>query len=323
MSGAVTLSPSLPAAIAVRDVAQRFGDVRALRDVTFKVPVGSICGLVGANGAGKTTTMKLIVTELRPSDGSVTVLGHDTSVDPRAVRACIGYMPDAAGLYEELNLVEYLGFFAAFHGIAPARRKLATETAMELAGVTKFATRRLGGLSKGERQRVLLARTVIHDPELFVLDEPADGLDPIGRVELRELLLLLHERGKTIFLSSHVLADLEMIATHVVLLAEGRVVFSGTRDRLLSRGGGLCSVHVECLHSGEEVAARVSLEDGVTVIAADERSVDFEMDGDPVKGAGMLRLLVEEGHPLTSFARRNQSLEEAYVRLSGDAGDAP
>ncbi len=289
-------------AIHLRDVEMRYGATRALRDVSLAIPPGSLCGLVGPNGAGKTTTMRIVVTDLVPTEGEVSVLGHALPREVEAVRPRIGYMPDSAGLYEELSLREYLDFFASFYGLGKAARPAAVAAAMELAGVARFADRRLTGLSKGERQRVMLSRALIHDPELMVLDEPADGLDPRGRVELREMLRLLNERGKTILVSSHILADLEEICTDLVFIDRGRVLFQGSRERLLEGGLQSARVRIETLEGAGEL----------------ETVLVVSLPPDPASACRLLRELVEAGVPVTSFARTTESLEDVYMRLTDE-----
>ena len=310
-------------AIRLRDVEMRFDGVRALRDVSFTVAPGSLCGLVGPNGAGKTTSLRLIATDLVPSDGTVEVLGFDARFGADDIRPRIGYMPDNAGLYEELTLDEYLGFFAAFYGIPRDRRSRRVQRTIELTGMGTLRGRRLRGLSKGERQRVLLARALVHDPQLLVLDEPADGLDPRGRVELRELLLLLHEQGKTILISSHILADLEQICTDLILIDKGRVAFAGGRERLTSSGLQRCRVRVEVQGEVGPLLEALAQESGVTLSDPDPDGVEIEIPTDPAFSTALLARLVESRIPVVSFSRSLDSLEQVYLRLTEEAPETP
>ena len=303
-------------AIWLRDVEMRYGATRALRDVNLAVPAGSLCGLVGPNGAGKTTTMRIVVTDLLPTEGQVIVLRHELPREAEAVRPRLGYMPDSAGLYEELSLREYLDFFASFYGLGKAARPAAVGAAMELAGVTRFADRRLTGLSKGERQRVMLSRALINDPELMVLDEPADGLDPRGRVELREMLKLLNERGKTILVSSHILADLEEICTHLVFIDRGKVLFQGSRERLLEGGLQSARVRIETLNASGDLETVLAGFPEARVEEELERGLVVSLPADPAVACRLLRQLVEADVPVSSFARTTESLEDVYMRLT-------
>jgi ABC-2 type transport system ATP-binding protein len=311
-SSSIQITP----AAEMREVEVRFGPVRALDGVSWRVPLGSLCGLIGPNGAGKTTAMRLLATDLVADRGEIEVLSHPLPRAAAAVRPRLGFMPDTVGLYEELTLVEYLEFFAAFYGLSPGRRRSAVEATLDLTGLQRLAKRRLTGLSKGERQRVSLARTLIHDPELLILDEPAEGLDPRARVELRELLLLLHERGKTILVSSHILAELEEICTHIVLIDRGRVLFQGSRRKLLADRLQRCTVRIESPDPAGPLIARLSTEPGVALSDEGGPAVTVEVPGDPRFAAELLARLVASGFRISSFARRTDSLESVYLRLT-------
>jgi ABC-2 type transport system ATP-binding protein len=272
--------------------------------------------LVGPNGAGKTTTLRIVAADLTPDHGEVEVLGNALPRDATRVRPQLGYMPDSAGLYEELTLAEYLQFFAAFYGLDRRARVGAAEVAMELAGTSELANRRLHGLSRGERQRVLLARTLIHDPELLVLDEPAAGLDPRGRVELRELLRLLNERGKTILISSHILVDLEDVCTHLVLIDCGRVVFEGPRERLIESGLQRCRIRIETLGEVSILQERLAGRPDLVLDEPRPGAIELDAPADPEFAKDLLRELVGAGIPICSFSRSTESLEDIYLRLT-------
>jgi ABC-2 type transport system ATP-binding protein len=311
-----SLSVQVAPAVVMRNVEVRFGTVRALDGVSLRVPLGGLCGLIGPNGAGKTTAMRLLATDIVGDGGEIEVLGHALPRQADAVRPRLGFMPDAVGLYEELTLVEYLDFFAAFYGLAAERRRTAVQATLELTGLGRLATRRLTGLSKGERQRVSLARTLIHDPEMLILDEPAEGLDPRARVELRELLLLLHERGKTILISSHILAELEEICTHVVLIDCGRVLFQGSRRKLLADRLQRCVVRIESPDPVGPLVERLSREPDIALAEETGTSVAVEVPGDPRFASELLARLVASGFRISSFARHTDSLETVYLRLT-------
>ena len=214
-------------AIVADGLLKRYGSVTALRDASFSVTAGTITGFVGRNGAGKTTSLKIVSTLLRADDGTCQVLGHDIRREPYAIRQRIGFLPDIFDLPATITLHEYLGIFSDLYGVPRGDREKRVATALQLTRTEELEKRRLQALSRGEVQRVGLARALIHNPDLLILDEPAAGLDPHARVELKELLRLLRERGKTIFLSSHVLADLEEICDDLVVIRNGTVIFSG------------------------------------------------------------------------------------------------
>jgi len=214
-------------AIRVRHLWHRFGKLDVLRDVSFDVAHGEIFGFIGPNGAGKTTTIRIMATLLEPISGRVEVDGFDVSVDPEAVRKIIGYMPDHAGVYERVTVREYLEFFADAYKVAPDANYSVVDAVMELTDLTKLESKLVATMSKGMKQRLQLARTLLHDPKVLILDEPASDLDPRARIEIRDLLVELRSMGKTIFLSSHILTELADVCTSVAILERGRLVVAG------------------------------------------------------------------------------------------------
>jgi len=217
--------------IRVRHLSHRFGDFDVLRDVSFEVGAGEIFGFIGPNGAGKTTTIRILTTLLEPTSGRIEVDGHDVTIDPEAVRRVLGYMPDHAGVYERVTVREYLEFFADAYHVSAAR----VEAVMALTDLGKLEAKFVATMSKGMKQRLQLARTLLHDPKVLILDEPASDLDPRARIEMRDLLLELRRMGKTILLSSHILTELSDICTSVAILERGSVVVSGPIGEIARR----------------------------------------------------------------------------------------
>jgi len=222
---------SVPA-IRVRHLWHRFGSIDVLRDVSFEVGQGEIFGFIGPNGAGKTTTIRIMATLLEPLSGKVEIDGIDVAVDPERVRRIIGYMPDHAGVYERITVREFLEFFAAAYAVPDPS---VVSTVIELTELGKLEDRLVAELSKGMKQRLQIARILLHDPKVLVLDEPASDLDPRARIEVRDLLLELKELGKTIFLSSHILTELSDICTSVGILERGGLVVSGPIAEIAER----------------------------------------------------------------------------------------
>ena len=217
-----------PPAIRVRHLWHRFGRFDVLRDVSFDVHAGEIFGFIGPNGAGKTTTIRVMATLLEPMAGRVEVDGFDVTIDPESVRKIIGYMPDHAGVYERVTVREYLEFFADAYRVPTAGTTYAVvDAVMELTDLTKLRDKLVVTMSKGMKQRLQLARTLLHDPKVLILDEPASDLDPRARIEIRDLLVELRAMGKTIFLSSHILTELADVCTSVAILERGRLVVAG------------------------------------------------------------------------------------------------
>ena len=232
---ALVAEPPKPA-IRVRHLWHRVGKNEVLRDVSFDVAEGEIFGLIGPNGAGKTTTIRIMATLLEPIAGKVEIDGFDVTVDPQQVRRVIGYMPDHAGVYERLTVREYLEFFADAYKVPTAGTTYAVvDAVMELTDLAKLRDKLVATMSKGMKQRLQLARTLLHDPKVLVLDEPASDLDPRARIEIRDLLVELRSMGKTIFLSSHILTELADICTSVAILEQGRLVASGPISEIARR----------------------------------------------------------------------------------------
>ena len=222
------VAPAPKPAIRVRHLWHRFGKLDVLRDVSFDVHEGEIFGFIGPNGAGKTTTIRVMATLLEPMAGKVEIDGWDVTIDPQAVRKVIGYMPDHAGVYERVTVREYLEFFADAYQVPTAGTTYAVvDAVMELTDLTKLRDKLVATMSKGMKQRLQLARTLLHDPKVLILDEPASDLDPRARIEIRDLLVELRSMGKTIFLSSHILTELADVCTSVAILERGRLVVSG------------------------------------------------------------------------------------------------
>src|SRR5215831_11127256 len=218
--------------IETRDLVKRYGKLTAVNHLSLQVPRGAIYGFVGPNGAGKTSTMRILTTLMLPSSGQAFVAGHEVTKDPRAVRRVIGYMPDFFGVYDDMKVWEYLDFFAACYDIPERDRPGLVNDLLELVDLGHRRQDMVDKLSRGMKQRLCLARTLAHDPQVLVLDEPASGLDPRARVEIRELLVELSKMGKTIFFSSHILADVAEICTHIGIVEAGQIVAQGRMDEI-------------------------------------------------------------------------------------------
>jgi ABC-2 type transport system ATP-binding protein len=228
--------PNVQPAIRVRHLWHRFGRFDVLRDVSFDVQHGEIFGFIGPNGAGKTTTIRVMATLLEPLAGRVEIDGLDVTIDPERVRKIIGYMPDHAGVYERVTVREYLEFFADAYCVPTAGTSYAVvDAVMELTDLTKLREKLVATMSKGMKQRLQLARTLLHDPKVLILDEPASDLDPRARIEIRDLLVELRSMGKTIFLSSHILTELADVCTSVAILERGRLIVAGPISEIARR----------------------------------------------------------------------------------------
>src|SRR5215467_3146239 len=219
-------APPLPA-VQTHGLTRMYGSMAALSDLDLTVNRGDLFGFIGSNGAGKTTTLRILATFLAPSAGQAWVLGHDVVRDADAVRHVIGYMPDFFGVYKDMEVTEYLDFFGACYKIPTAQREKAVTDVLELVGLTEKKGFLIGALSRGMQQRLGLARVLIHDPQLLLLDEPASGLDPRARIEMMAILQELQRLGKTIIISSHILSELQTLCNRVAIIEKGRLIYSG------------------------------------------------------------------------------------------------
>ncbi len=312
--------------IRVRHLTHCYGDREVLRDVTFRVRKGEIFGFIGPNGAGKTTTIRIMSTLMEPTSGRVEIDGIDVEVDPEAVRRRVGYMADHPGVYERVTVGEYLDFFAAAYRVPLSERASTVAAVVELTDLGTLRDRLVAELSKGMKQRIQLARTLLHDPKVLILDEPASDLDPRARIEMRDLLVELRRMGKTIFLSSHILAELAEMCTSVGILEKGRLVAAGPVDaiaRALDKGasadgkprrrarlrvlGSALSVSDLLGPKGVEVEVLGDAANGLSVIA---------YEGDDMALADLVKVLVQNGVPLVGLEPERNELERIFLDVT-------
>ena len=294
-------------AIRVRHLWHRFGKLDVLRDVSFEVGHGEIFGFIGPNGAGKTTTIRIMATLLEPLSGRVEVDGFDVSVDPEAVRKIIGYMPDHAGVYERVTVREYLEFFADAYKVAPDANYSVVDAVMELTDLTKLSDKLVATMSKGMKQRLQLARTLLHDPKVLILDEPASDLDPRARIEIRDLLVELRSMGKTVFLSSHILTELADVCTSVAILERGRLVVAGPINDIARR------LEEAAAQRQREEAARARVSQPVPQQMPQQQP---QMQGPTMQSAGMqTAILPPQNYRQTEIEPAPQTISVARRRL--------
>ncbi len=296
-----------------------YGAARALDGLSLSVPRGAIYGFVGPNGAGKTTTMRILATLLAPDRGEAWIAGQPIGADPRAVRAQLGYMPDFFGVYDNLTVSEYLDFYAAAYNVPPARARRTNADLLELVDLHHKRDVVVEGLSRGMKQRLGLARCLVHDPALLLLDEPASGMDPRARYEMREILRELQRLGKTILVSSHILLELAEMCTHIGIVQGGKVLREGPVGTILSTLHGARGVRVTVL--GDAAARQwaadiLAAQPGVTQVSAIGDDLDALFDGDDAAMTTLLRALIQAGLPIKSFAPSASSLEEIFMQLT-------
>jgi len=309
--------------IKTEDLQKNFGDLQALRGISLEVPAGSIYGFLGPNGAGKTTTMRILTTLSRPSSGSAWVAGHSVLEDRRAVRRAIGYMPDEFGVYEDLRVWEYLDFFAACYDIPEKQRKVIVGDLLELVDLQHRREEMVDKLSRGMKQRLSLARTLAHDPQVLILDEPASGLDPRARVEIRELLGELAGMGKTIFFSSHILADVEDVCSHIGIVEAGALVMQGSIDELKLQLMSQREILITFLQAGDADLAQAALAGAAQVVALERISprngrarLRLDFAGNDEDLAALHMLLAQQGLSLLGFYEQERDLEQLFMRVT-------
>jgi ABC-2 type transport system ATP-binding protein len=299
---------------------KRYDGTLAVAGVDLSVQQGEIFGLVGPNGAGKTTTLRILATLLEPSAGTAEIAGMSVTRNPDQVRRVLGFMPDAFGVYDDMKVWEYLDFFARCYGIAPAARRRVISDLLELVDLADKRNEYVATLSRGMQQRLCLAHALVHDPQVLLLDEPASGLDPRARVELRELLRELRVMGKTILISSHILPELEELCTSVAIVDRGQVLAQGRVAEIERRLRFGAVLRVRVLLEGEALEAareRFATDpDVATAVLLDDGTIELGFRGDDEASARLLAASVSAGVPIVSFARAASDLEELFLQVT-------
>ncbi len=302
--------------IETKNLTKNYGNLTAVDDLNLTIQAGDIFGFIGPNGAGKTTTMRILVTLLEPTRGNAFIDGLDVGKEGRKVRRRVGYMPDFMGVYDDLKVFEYLEFFAAAFGIERKKRKSIVDGVLELTDLESKRAATVDSLSRGMQQRLGLARVLIHDPKVLILDEPASGLDPRARIEIRELLRELKRMGKTIMISSHILSELEEICDHVGIIEHGRLVFSGTIEEIRPRLGIHSKVRVRVVEHQDKAVELLSALPQVHQVQAigDDIAVSFNegQDGDGI----IARTLVKADLNVISIQPERLKLDDAFLQLT-------
>ncbi len=309
-------------AIVVDSLVKDFRKFTALDGVSFTIPRGSIYGFLGPNGAGKTTTLRILATLLLPTRGSAWVAGEDVVYQPQKARAHFGYMPDFFGVYDDLTVREYLEFYAQAHGVPRQQWRKTTDDLLELVDLGHKRDEFVETLSRGMKQRLGLARCLVHDPDVLLLDEPASGLDPRARVEMREILKEISRMKKTVLISSHILPELADLSTEVGIIHRGRMVASGPVDSIISRLGANRVLEVRVLDGAEIAARALEAQPGISHVEPldEENLVRAAFTGETEGQAAILKALHEAGVPVVSFTAVG-GLEELFMTLTEEGGE--
>jgi ABC-2 type transport system ATP-binding protein len=311
-------SQPAPPAVEVLNLSQSFGDRWAVRNACFKVATGSLHGFVGPNGAGKTTTLKAICTLLEPQAGTIRVFGQDISLHAREVRRKIGFMPDHFSMYRRMSVFEYLDFFGAAYGLTTQQRDRVIKDVLTLTDMRGRQEDLIGGLSRGMQQRVSLARVLVSDPDLLLLDEPASGLDPRARIELMEILKELKGMGKTIFISSHILSELAELCDSVTIIDAGRIKFSGSMQALLVRSEEHPTYVLGVGGEWPELEQRLGELRGIVRAERIDGQPQYRIafDWTATDTSAILRSVLDMGVKIVSFTEDRRHLNDAFMDLT-------
>ncbi len=308
--------------IEIQGLTKKYGSLTALNELSLNIQEGAVFGFIGPNGAGKTTTMRILTTLLKPTAGKAWVAGHSVTNDPRGVRQAIGYMPDFFGVYDDMKVWEYLDFFAACYDVPKTARMGMIDDLLALVDLQHKKDAYVENLSRGMKQRLCLARTLAHDPQVLILDEPASGLDPRARIEIRELLRELKNMGKTIFFSSHILSEVADICTEIAILEAGRLIAHGDMHEMKKQLRAHRLIQVKVL--GELTAVQEFLLQHPAVHGltppgeADvpHDTVQFDFGGNDEALSALLAQMISQGIPVISFHEETGDLEDVFLQVT-------
>lgn len=305
-------------AIRVQDLHRHFGPLRAVDGISFEIPAGCVCGFIGSNGAGKTTTMRILATLDQPGSGTVEISGIDVVQEPWKVRHRLGWMPDHFNVYGHMSVLEFMDFHARALGFRGKDREQRLQEVMEFTDLMPIAQRPANKLSKGMTQRLCLGRALVHDPDVLVLDEPAAGLDPKARVELKHLIRLLAAEGKTLLISSHILSELGEMCDSLIFINHGKIIHDGDAESLMRHtdsGGGIY-LDVQLASNPEALGAWCQMQPNVELVEAGKQGGRLRLaSADPAQAAALLARMVKDGLPVMEFHREQRNLEDAFMAM--------
>jgi ABC-2 type transport system ATP-binding protein len=302
--------------IETRQLTKRYGRFTALDNLDLRVGPGMLFGFIGPNGAGKTTTLRMLAGLLEPTSGQISLHGQDISRDVTAARWLVGYMPDFFGVYEDMKVWEYLDFFARCYRLDPAQRNRVVNELLELVDLASRRDAWVESLSRGMRQRLCLAHALVHDPQILLLDEPASGLDPRARIEIRELLKELSNLGKTIIISSHILSELAEMCNQIGIIEHGRLLYSGSPQQINHPQRNHRQLRLRTLAAQEAVELALSSYLGITAYHLNDDGWQVSFSGDDAALAGLLTHLVERKIPVIHFSEEINDLEAVFMQIT-------
>ena len=298
------------------NLTKRYGKLVALNNLHLKIEEGECFGYIGPNGAGKTTTIKILATLLQPTWGEARVCGHVVGYEARKVRPLIGYVPDFFGAYDDMVVQEYLEFFASAYNITGKQRKRVVGDVLELTDLVYKRDALVDSLSRGMQQRLSIARVLLHDPKVLLLDEPASGLDPRARIEIRELLKELHRMGKTIIISSHILHELAELCSTVGIIEQGELLFHGSLREILERARTGTRVTIRVTEQQDLAALLLERANGVKQVEAQDGQLTVELERQTHDFSTLVKLLLDNNFKVREVKEEEVNLETAFMRLT-------
>lgn len=293
-----------------------YEDITAVDDVSFSVEAGMVYGLIGPNGAGKTSIIRVIATLLQPTYGQVRVCDIDLVAEPLRALHHIGFMPDMPPLYEDLYVEEFLELFASAYGLSGAKRRKRIDELIEKVQLGEKRRTPAGELSRGMKQRLFLAKTLLHDPKVLLLDEPASGLDPRARLELRDVIVELGREGKAVVVSSHILAEMADFCNSVGIMERGKMLLSGRIEDILKRLRPGLLLRVRLLAPDDRLGAQLAGFAGVSDVEIDGASATFKLVGDPDSAANLLKELIQKDFRVAEYREQTSNLQDIFLQVS-------
>ncbi|URN96868.1 MAG: ABC transporter ATP-binding protein [Candidatus Pristimantibacillus lignocellulolyticus] len=306
--------------IEIKGLSKSFGNFQALKGIDLSIKKGTVFGFVGPNGAGKSTTMSILATLMIPTSGYAKVDGIDVTEHPHLVRRKIGYMPDFFGVYDQLKTDEYLHFYGASYGLTKPERDVLIPQLLELVNLSDKREAYVDSLSRGMKQRLCLARSLVHDPELLILDEPASGLDPRARIEMREILKELKSMGKTIIISSHILPELAEMVDEIGVIEHGEMIAVGNISNIQQQLMAKRLITIKLVNGQEQLKAFLSDHALVQGMFIDGASVQVQFSGNDDEQATLLRSIIEAGYPVVAFQEAQTDLEDIFLAITRGGG---
>jgi ABC-2 type transport system ATP-binding protein len=304
--------------IECRDLTKKYNDLFAVDRLSLKLDQGDVYGFIGPNGSGKTTTMRMLATLLNPSWGEATVCGYSIYTGAKEIRRSIGYMPDFFGVYDDMKVTEYLEFFAAAYRITGPDRRKKVDQVLDLVDLGYKRDALVTSLSRGMTQRLGLARVLLHEPQVLLLDEPASGLDPRARIEMRELIKQLRKMNKTIMVSSHILPELADICNKIGIIERGKLIWNGTVEAAIEEVRGKAVFTVSVGDRNDEAAKKISTYSEVESVTPDPKthSLDVRLKDGLEDGSFLPERLIQAGYRLKAFKEKEVNIEDVFMRIT-------